>query len=86
MIASNNNGVQEAVVDMMRYRAMVYRHQDTLLQLVGPESNEWKDADMVRQNVSSLIQGLEDLEAHTMMGRDEVEARYEAGKLIYQAW
>jgi hypothetical protein len=86
MTAPNNNNVEAAVANMTRYQANVHRHQASLLQLVGPQSNEWKEADVVRQNVGLLIQGLEDLEAHTMMGHDEVQARYKAAELIYQSW
>lgn len=86
MLTRDSSNVQEAISNMRRYQARVFRHQDSLLQLVGPESNAWKEADIVRQKVGLIIGGLEDLEVHMMMGSDELETSYKAGTLIYQTW
>lgn len=85
-ISTFDNCIEEAVTNLVSYQGKLHTYQDSLLQLVGPNSNEWKEADTVRQQLTSLVQGLEDLQAHAMMGRDEVEAQYKARQLMYQSW
>lgn len=86
MLARDITNIQKAIQHMRRHQARVIRHQDSLLQIIGPASKEWMDADVVRHCVGLIIEGLEDLEIHVMTGVDELDRHYKTGTLIYQTW
>ncbi|KAF9467071.1 hypothetical protein BDZ94DRAFT_1233258 [Collybia nuda] len=86
MLVLNDASIREAVTKMLHYQDTVHRYQDVLLQLVGPQLEEWKKADTVRQSVRQLVQGLEDLETYTMLGRSEMQENYQSQNLMYQSW
>lgn len=87
MVTHDTLSIQEPLTNIRRHQARVLRHQDSVLQLAGPNSKEWMDVDIVRRDIVLIIQGLEDLELQMMVGgHDELETCYKAGTLIYQTW
>ncbi|KAF9461410.1 hypothetical protein BDZ94DRAFT_1237765 [Collybia nuda] len=76
MLTRDIANIQKAVHKMRHHQA----------RIIGPTSKEWMDADVVRRNVGLIIEGLEDLEIHVMMGVDELDTHYKTGRLIYQTW